>query len=241
MDEDNTTAQPTEQAAVDIDVPASTDVVAEAPVDTDTTEPSEPSTASEEVETPAAPEVDDKLRKFAESQGLELGTPSEIKAASIALKARSEATKQFNQKSELEKTMETVSDEVAEVNAQQTGQDPEVLKRLQRMEVKESVRDFWANNPEARAYETDMIRIVNEKPHLAGDFDALYATAVLQAGKLDAVKSQGKQEALQNLVHTQTAAVPRGNATNPGTTPKSKPFNELSIAEMEAQLGKVRR
>lgn len=236
MDEDNTTVESTEQAAVN-DVPATTDVE-QTPVEVDTTEPSDESQASEE--TQAAPEADDKLRKFAESQGIELDSPNAIKAAQALQKARSEASKNFHQKSELEKTLETTSDQVAEVVAENTGQDPEVLKRLQRMEVKESVRDFWAGDGIDRAYEPKMIELLAQKPHLAGDLDALYATAVMQSGKLDQVKSQGKREALQSLAHKQQAAVPRGNATQTGT-PKEKPFAELSLKEMEARLGQVRR
>jgi hypothetical protein len=239
--DDDTTTTPAEDVQTGADnaqpVNDAPEVVAD---EVPTTEPSEAPQDSDVAEeaTDTAPQVDDKLQKYAQSQGLELDSPSAIKAAQIAMKAQSEATKNYRQKSELEKTMETVSDEVAENVAEQTGQDPEVLKRLQRMEVKDSVREFWGNNPEAREYEQDMIRIVQEKPYLAGDYDVLYATALMQSGNAK-VKSQIQKQTLQNLAHKQTAAVPAGNATNPGVTPKQKPFADLSISEMEARLGKV--
>jgi hypothetical protein len=244
MDDDTTTATTDVQTGAEEAQPV-TDAGTTAADVTTTTEPSEESQdASTEVETPAedsAPEADDKLQKYAKSQGLELDSPSAIKAAQIAMKAQSEATRNYHKTTELEKTLSTTSDEVAEVVAEQTGQDPELLKRLQRVEVKEAVRDFWNQDNIDRSYEPKMIELLQTKPHLAGDLESLYATAVMQSGKLDSVKSQGGREALERLAHNQTAAVPRGNATNPGTTPKEKPFRDLSISEMEAKLGSVQR
>jgi hypothetical protein len=210
---------------------------AEAP-DADTTpEPSEaPEASSDTVPTP-----DDKLRKFADSQGIELDSPNAIKAAQLLQKQRSEATKNHRRTSELERTVTETASEYAEAEAVSTGQDPELLKTVRGMQVKEAVRDFWSQDGIDKAYEPQMIELLATKPHLAGDLDALYATAVMQSGKLDSVRSQGKREALESLAHKQTAAVPRGNATNSGVTPKEKPFKELSITEMESKLGFVRR
>jgi hypothetical protein len=63
----------------------------------------------------------------------------------------------------------------------------------------------------------------------------------MQSGKLDSVKSEGRREALESLAHKQQAAVPRGNATNSATTPKEKPFSELTRAEMKERLGVHKR
>lgn len=190
------------------------------------------------------PEADDKLTSFAKGQGIDDVsnlTDRERALLKSAYDSKADRDRLSSKASELEKSFVAKSDEIAEQVAETTGQDPETIKRLQRIEVKEAVRDFWDSNPDARKYEADMIKIVAERPHLAGDLDALYATAVIKSGGLDAVKSQGKREALENLAQKQQAAAPMGNATNSGTTPKSKPFNELSIAEMEAQLGFVRQ
>lgn len=204
-------------------------------------EPSEPSEGAEVEETDSTPTQDDKLRKYAASQGFELDSPNAIKAAQIAMKAQSEATRNHQKASELERNLTGRSDEYAEEVAEQTGQDPELLKRLQRVEVKEAVRDFWSQDGIDRKYEPDMIKLLAEKPHLAGDLESLYASAVMKSGSVAATKSQGKREALQALAHSQQAAVPTGNATNSGTTPKGKPFEELSVEEMEAKLGFVQR
>lgn len=190
----------------------------------------------------ALPDNDEQLKKFAQSHGLELDSPSAIKAAKMAMDNQAEFQRNRQKATELEKTMSTMSDESAQQVAEATGQDPEVLKRLQRMEVKDSIRDFWDQNPEARKYEKEMAKIATESG-LYGSADAILkaAYAIAVANNQGAVKSQGKREALESLAHKQQAAVPTGSATNPGVTPKEKAFEELSIAEMEAKLGFARR
>lgn len=248
MDEDTTTTP---------DVPADTgaeEAQPATPNDTDVadnqpeSEPSEPSqdAPAEETSEQSAPQVDDKLQKYAKSQGLDLDSPSAIKAASIAMKAQSEATRNYQKASELEKATTTVSDEYAEAEAQQTGQDPELLKTVRSLQIKDKVRDFWSTPlpngtlPD-KGLEQSMIAELQAKPYLAGDLETLYASASFKSGTAETVKSQGKREALESLAHKQQAAVPKGNATNPSTTPPQKKFEEMSIAEMEAKLGKVRQ
>ena len=238
MQDDNTTTEVVEDQAGAIDAqPTADTTTATADVKTETV-PSETSTDDAKSD---ESDMDAKLLKFANSQGIELDSPSAIKAAQIAMKAQSEATRNYQQKSELEKTLETRSDEVADVVAEQTGQNPDVIRRLQRMEIKDAVRDFWNQPNIDRTMEPKMIEILSAKPHLAGDLESLYATALVQSGNLDTVKSQGRREALENLAQKQQATAPTGNATNFGTVPKAKPFNELSIKEMEAQLGFARQ
>lgn len=234
MDEDNSTAQAAPEAEV-VDSPA--DVV-----DTGATEVQdvpEPSDASQDVDADTqqdAPGVDDKLRKFAENQGIELDSPGAIKAAELLRKNQADKTKAFQKASELEKAATTVSDEDATLRAEASGQDPELLKRLQRVEVKEAVRDFWNQDGIDRSYEPKMVELLAEKPYLAADLEALYATAVSRSSNVEQVKSQAKKDTLSELAHKQQAAVPTGNATQRGT-PKEKAFSDLSIKEMEQRLG----
>lgn len=237
MEEPTTTVDPVETGA-DAALP-----VQDAPVAADATTTVEPSESLEGgVEAPV-PEVDDKLQRFAKGQGIDnISELSDREKALLksAYDSKADRDRLSSKTSELEKSFVAQSDEAAEQIAESTGQDPETIKRLQRIEIKEAVRDFWDENPDARQYESEMIKLVAERPHLAGDLDALYATAVVKSGGLDAVKSLGKREALTNLAQKQQATAPIGNATNSGA-PKAKPFKELSIAEMEAQLGFVRR
>lgn len=191
------------------------------------------------------PNSDEKLASFAKGQGIEdLSdlSPREMSLLKSAYDNKAEQDRVRQKATELEKTMSTMSDESAQQVAEATGQDPEVLKRLQRMEVKDSIRDFWETHPEARQYQQEMAKIASDSG-LYGSPDAIlkaaYAMAV--ANNQGAVKSQGKREALESLAQKQQAAVPAGNATNPGVTPKAKDFKDLSISEMEAKLGFARR
>lgn len=231
MEEITTTEAPVDAGVVETQP---VEAVATEAVETPTTQPEG---QTEQVE----PTQVDELDTWAKAKGLELDSDNTRKAAKMAREAERAMHEKARKASELEKSFVAQSDEIAEQVAESTGQDPETIKRLQRIEVKEAVRDFWDSNPDARKYEADMVKLVAERPHLAGDLDALYATAVIMSGGLDAVKSQGKREALESLAQKQQATAPMGNATNSGTAPKSKPFNELSISEMEAQLGFVRQ
>lgn len=217
-------------------------VVQDETVTTEAEAVTEPSEASEDSETEesAATEPDDKLRKYAANQGIELDSPSAIKAAQLAMKHQAAASRNYQKNSELEKATAAISDEDATATAEATGQDPEYLKRLQRVEVRENVRDFWGNPEHDQSFEAKMVEIVTQKPYLAGDLDALYASALYQSGGVAQVKSQGKREALTDLAHKQQAAVPTGNATTQ-SSPKKKDFASLSVAEMEKQLGTFRQ
>ena len=165
------------------------------------------------------PSEGEQLAKFAEAKGLELDSDNARKAAKMAMNAEKQMHAKSQRASELEKTMSGMSDASAEQVAQATGQNPEVLKRLQRMEVKDSIREFWDSNPDARKYESEMATIAVESG-LYGSPEAIlkasYAMAV--ANDSASIKSQGKQEALTSLAHKQQAAVPTGNAVNSSMT-----------------------
>lgn len=235
MEEDTTTS-----AAVD------TGAETAQPVEAASTEAVDTTVASTEKQTEeaaaSAPDEEAQLAEWAKNKGLELDSDNAKKAAKIARDAEKEfhSKRQEASKSKLEKATETISDNAATVTAQATGQDPELLKRVQRVETREAVRDFWNQPNIDRTYEPTMIELLKTKPYLAGDLDALYATAVMNKGGIAAVKSQGKREALTDLAHKQQAAVPTGNATTTAS-PKKKEFKDLSIAEMEKQLGFARR
>lgn len=162
---------------------------------------------------------EDKLQSFAKGQGIE--DMSELSAREKSLlKAAYDSKVEYTQKrqkdSELEKTMSDMSDDSAEQVAQATGQNPEVLKRIQRMEVKESIRDFWDSHPDARQLETEMAQIAVDSG-LYGSPEAILKASYAMARE-SSLKSQGKQEALTSLAHKQQAAVPRGNAVNSAMT-----------------------
>jgi hypothetical protein len=243
MDENDNTVQPDAQAAPELGQPASDVAEPETLDTTDTSEPSDAPQASEE--SPAAPDVDEQLQKFAQSQGIELDSPNAIKAAQALQKARGEATRNYQKASQLEQGMTEMSDASAEQVAGATGQDPEVLKRLQRMEVKSSVRDFFDSTPDARQYEARMTEIA-QTAGLYGTPEAIlkaaYGMALAEnvAGNADRLKAEGARERLQSMAHKQQAAVPTGHATTQ-TSPKEKSVNDMSPEEIKAKYGSVRR
>lgn len=177
---------------------------------------------------------DEAKQKWAESKGLELNEQSE-KAARMAWEAEKKMHQATQKAGELEKSTNEISDQVAEAQAEQTGENAEYLKRLQRMEVKTALTDFWSNNPEAREYEAKMVQVLKDKPYLAGDLDTLYVVA--KSSNLDAVKKEGGQEALKSLASKQQAAVPAGNAVSSQTDVKDKitPENVDSLVAKNSQ------
>lgn len=162
---------------------------------------------------------DEQLSKFAQAKGLELDSDNARKAAKMAMNAEKLMHNKAKKASELEKTMSSMSDTSAEQVAQATGQDPEVLKRLQRMEVQGSIRDFWDEHPEARQFEAEMAQIAVDSGLYGSPEAILKASYAMAVG--ESLKSQGKQEALKSLAHKQQAAVPRGNAVTSSMTSES--------------------
>lgn len=241
MDEETTITQPIDDAGAQ--APPVDAVVTDAADETTTTEPSEPSQDSTE-ETQPAPTVDDKLQKYAQSNGIELDSPGAVKAAQIALKQQQEATRNYQKSQELEKATNITQEQLpADVTpAQQEN------VRIRNLELKYEIQGWKLQNQDKLALESEMIKVLSDptKKALVQEgyltLDEVYDLAKAKSPDNSAeVKSQGKREALQSLAHKQQAAVPAGHATSPGVTPKEKPFAELSIAEMEAKLGTVRQ
>ena len=240
MEENDNTVQPDVQAAPQEGQPASEDVAPETLDQPAVSEPSDAPQASDEPEAQAAPAVDDELQKFAKSQGLELDSPNAIKAAQALQKARSEATRNYQKASELEKATNITQEQIPQ-DAPQSTVD---AARIRNMELKMEVQSWKMSNQDKLALEPEMIKILadpNKKLLVQEGYlslDDVYKLARAEApDNSAAVKSEGKREALQSLAHKQQAAVPTGHATNQGTSPKQKDFKELSLEEMEARLG----
>lgn len=182
-------------------------------------EPTETETEAEPAPAEEAPvEAPDDTSKWLQAKGID---PSDPEAINKLAKSAREAERAMHEKAkrakELERSMTEMSDESAEQIAVSTGQDPELLKRLQRFEVKSTISEFFAENPEAKQYEQDMIQEMTNSG-LYGSPEAMlraaYAMAV--AKNPEKVKSQAKRETLENLAQKQQASVPTGNATNAG-------------------------
>jgi len=221
MEDDTTTNAPVETGEIQTIQGIQVDDQGQAISEPEETEPaaavettSEPEEQTTETQSEPSDE-DEQLTKFAQAKGLELTSDNEKKLAKMAMNAEKLMHNKSNKASELERTMGQMSDESVERVAQATGQDPEVLRRLQRMEVKDSIREFWDSNPDAQQYESEMANIAVESG-LYGSPEAILKAsyAIARSSNTDALKSQGKQEALKSLAQKQKAAVPRGNAVN---------------------------
>ena len=186
----------------------------------DSTPASEPSDASQETsqeETQGSAQTDtedEQLTRFAEAKGLTLDSDNAKKAAKMAMNAEKAMHAKSQRASELEKTMSAMSDESATQVAHATGQDPELLKRLQQIEVKDSIRDFFDANPDARQFESEMAEIAVSSGLYGSPEAILQASyAIAQSRNYAATKTAAKRETLENLAQKQQATVPRGNAT----------------------------
>jgi hypothetical protein len=186
----------------------------------------------------------DELSTWAQKKGLELTSDNEKKLAKMAYESEKrmhETTTKAKATGAVDKTLGEMSDVSAENVANATGQDVETVKRLQRLETSAAIRDFWTDNPDARKYETEMAKIASEAG-LYGTPQAILKAAYAMAVSQDtaSLKTAGGREALETLARTQQAAVPNGHATNQGTTPTGKKFEDLSLEEMTKKLGTVR-
>lgn len=208
MEEETTTPTP-QGAGIEETQPATTEPVAAA-TEASTTE-EKPTAPSETVE----PSEDEQLADWAKNKGLDLDSDSAKKAAKMAREAERAMHQKSQKASELERSMNELSDIGAESVASQTGENPEVLKRVQRMEVRDALRDFFDARPDAKAYEQQMITVLS-KGDLVGTPEAVLNAAygIALSEDTGAVKSQARRETLESLAQKQQAAVPTGNATN---------------------------
>lgn len=175
------------------------------------------------------PSKDDNS-EWLKSKGID---PSDPDAASKLAKMYREAERAMHAKSkkasELEKSMESQVQQEAELQ----GFDDNDRLKLYKMEVKQAVRDFWDENPDAKQYEKQMIEVLQDNPHLAGDLEALYGKALLKGGVLESSKSAGGKEALDRLASKQKATAPTGSAVS-GSIPSQKITRDVLRQKTEA-------
>lgn len=200
------------------------------------TEPTEAQTEEEPAKAEEAPvEAEDDTSKWLQAKGID---PSDPEAINKLAKSAREAERAMHAKAakakELERSMTELSDESAEQIAISTGQDPELLKRVQRFEVKSTINDFFAENPDAKQYEQEMIEEMTSSG-LYGTPEAMLRAAYAMAVSKnpDKVKSQAKRETLESLAQKQQASVPTGNATTAGIT--SQKITPQNVDELVAK------
>lgn len=232
MDEQTTTETPVETGGQAINGVAVDDQGLAIP-EPETTEPvtaddkttDEPSQEAPQNDEPSSD--DNSTVEWLKNKGVDPSSPEALeKVAEMARNAEKQMHTKAQKASELEKAIDTGITQEAEEQGLSSDERLDIV----RIKTKLSVREFFESNPEAKQYEQAMIETLNEKPHLAGDLESLYANAVVKSGSL---KSQGKKEALESLAHKQTAAVPTGNAVNQGAV--SQTITPQNVDQLVAQ------
>lgn len=153
--------------------------------------------------------TDDKA-EWLRNKGIDPSDPDAIhKAAEAWRKAEQEFHKSRQQKGELQNEAETAARDLA-------GEDA-VLARMNVLEMRQTVRDFFdnPNYPGASELEPQMAEIVRARPYLAQDLEAVYALAKQSKHEADveAAKEAGRQEAKAQIAKASVAGTPRGNAS----------------------------
>jgi len=136
--------------------------------------------------------------------------------------------------SELEKSMTQLSDDSIEQYGAPQGSDPELLKRVQRFEIKDTIREFFDANPEAKQYEQNMIEEMTTSG-LMGSPEAMLkaAYAIAKSTSTTSDSSSVQRQTLENLAQKQQAAVPTGNATTTGIT--SQKITSANVDQLVAK------
>lgn len=190
---------------------------------TDATAESEPN-ASEPDEDTSVTEVssettsnwDDDVREWAEKKGLDLDNPQDV---SKALKSYREAEKTLHKTSQEKSTLEKRISSGEFTAPVDDSEAASLRSEIAQIKLENQVNTFWAQNPEAKEFEPAMVEILQDRPHLANDIEALYALARVNSGT---DKVSGGREALEKLASKQKAAAVTGNATTSAPTKSDK-------------------
>lgn len=151
----------------------------------------------------------DDLTKWAANKGIEVTTDAERKLAEMARNSEKAMHTKASEVSQLQKAV------VPEPSVNEPGYDA-LAQEVQQMRLEQNVRNFYQDHPDAKEMDGQLAELVEKRPHLAGDLEALYAVAKLDNlnQQTDAIKKDGGREALENLAGKQRAAVPVASATS---------------------------
>lgn len=226
MDEDTTPEAPAETGTDQVHPEQAPEAEA---VDNTQDAPNEETVANDEPSEPADNSgYDEDTLKWFEARGIDPSAPDAVqKLAKSAREAEKKMHETTSKASELEKSINTQADDIAE----QTGKDPDVVRLI----VKDKVRDFFDQNPAARQMESDMVKELSQRPHLAGDLEALYAVVKSRTDNSESLRSEGSRQALETLASKQRTSAPSGAAVNPAVS--AKPTITRSLINQKMQAG----
>lgn len=189
------------------------------------------------------PADEDKLRSFAKGQGIEDISELSERERSLLKSAydnKAAADRNFQRSSELEKATNITQEDIPVDATPQQVDDA----RIRNMELKMDIQNWKFRNSDKLALESEMVKVLadpTKKALVQGGYltlDEVYNLAKANApDNSDAIRTEGKRDALEALAHNQQAAVPTGKATNSAASPAKKDIKDMSITEIEAQYG----
>lgn len=220
MDTETTTSEPVipapEEAQLD-DQELSTEAV---DVEEDTSQTDESVDAGPESDN----SDDTELKEWAAKKNLPLDDP--LKLAQMYREAEQALGKKGQKEGQLKNAVSTA-------NEVSNTEDYQALKN----EVE--ALSFYVNHPEAKSYEGVMVDILEEKPYLASDLEAVLdiakGRATTDAETRLSERNAGKQEARAQAAQAARAAQPRASATR--STPASQQITLDNVDQLIAQNG----
>lgn len=177
--------------------------------ETSETTSSEPEKKADSKDT--AEETDDDIKAWAEKKGLSLEDP--VALAKMVREGDKKVTEATQQASQLKSSVTSASAE---------------LDDIQQLRNEVGVMNFYQQYPDARELDSEMSKVLDEKPYFANDLEGLYFyTKGVQADKgLVAAKQAGSKEALEATAQAERASTPKASATN-RTSPKEITDEEI--------------
>ena len=194
----------------------------------------EPTQEAPQEEEPAP--ADNSTVEWLKKKGIDPTTPEAIeKVAEMARNAEKAMHQKAQKASELEKSAK-ITDEQLPVDASPEERDN---VRVRNLELKFAIQDWKQANPDKAEKEAEMASILVNDPVKRQLVQEGYLTlddvhSIAVAGNVEAAKSEGKKEALQNLAQKQQAAVPTGNAVNPSGS-NSQQITSENVDRLVAQ------
>lgn len=213
--EETTTSTPADDTAVDttqaedtVEQAVDTNVETQ-DTDQDTQPESEQATASE----------DDEIKAWAEKKGIKAETPNEIALAKMVREGDKKVTQATQSAKQLKESVTTASADLDDV---------------QQLRNEVAVMNFFQQYPDARELETEMAKVVDDKPYFANDLEGLYFyTKGIQADKgLLAAKQAGGKEALAAAAQAERASAPKASAST-RTVPKELTDEDIRNMSVE--------
>lgn len=175
---------------------------------------------------------DDELKAWAEKKGLSLDDP--IALAKMVREGDKKVTEATQAAKKLESSIKTASADLDDV---------------QQLRNEVAVMNFFQSYPDARELESEMAKVVEEKPYFANDLEGLYFyTKGLQADRgLVAAKQAGSKETLAAVAQKERAAAPKASASTRTETIeltnediKNMSLEEYQTAKAEGKINPFR-